>query len=75
MHTSGCKGIDINIHDHEYIIFLILFVIVYADDTLVLSDNPKILQDMLNVYNEYRKKWKLNIKNIRNIYQNSIYGM
>ena len=61
MHTSGCKGIEVNIHDHEYIIFLILFVILYADDTLVLSDNPKDFQDMLNVFNEYCKRWKLNI--------------
>ena len=61
MHTSGCKGIEINIHDHEYIIFLILFVILYTADTLVLSDNPKDFQDMLNVFNEYCKKWKLNI--------------
>ena len=61
MHTSGCKGIEVNIHDHEYIIFLILFVILYADDTLVLSDNPKDFQDMLNVFSEYCKRWKLNI--------------
>ena len=27
MHTSGCKGIEINIQDQEFIIFLILFVI------------------------------------------------
>ena len=49
MHTSGCKGIEINIQDQEYILFLILFVILYADDTLVLSDNPKDFQDMLNI--------------------------
>ena len=23
MHTSGCKGLEVTIHDHEYIIFLI----------------------------------------------------
>ena len=60
MNTSGCKGLEINIHD-QYIIFLILFVSIYADNTLVLSDIPKDSQDMLNVFNEYCKKWKLNI--------------
>ena len=50
MHTSGCKGIEINIYYHKYIILLILFVVLYADDTLVLSDNPKDFQDMLNVF-------------------------
>ena len=63
MHASGCKGIEINIHDHEYIIFLVLFVIFYVDDTLVLSDNPKDFQYMLNVFNKYCKNWKLNINN------------
>ena len=50
MHASGCKGIEINIHDHEYIIFLILFVIIYADNTLVLSDSLKDFQDILNAF-------------------------
>ena len=61
MHTSGCKGIEITIQDQEYIIFFVLFVILYADDTLGLSDNPKDFQAMLNVFNEYCKKWKLKI--------------
>ena len=61
MHTSGCKGIGINIQDQEFIIFLILFVILYADDSLVLSDNPKDFQDMLNIFNDYCIKWKLKI--------------
>ena len=61
MHTSGCKGIEINIQDQEFIIFLILFVILYADDSLVLSDNPKDFQDMLNIFNDYCIKWKLKI--------------
>ena len=61
MHTSGCKGIEINIQDQEFIIFLILFAILYADDSLVLSDNPKDFQHMLNTFNDYCIKWKLKI--------------
>ena len=61
MHKSGCKGIEINIQDQEFIIFVILFVILSADDTLVLSDTPKDFQDMLYAFNEYCKKWKLKI--------------
>ena len=56
MHTSGCKGIEINIQDEEFIIFLILFVILYADDSLVLSDNPKDFQAMFNIFLDYCKK-------------------
>ena len=39
----------------------ILFVILYADESLVLSDNPKYFQAMLNVFNEFCKKCKLKI--------------
>ena len=62
MHTSGCKGIEINIQDQEFIIFFfILFVFLYTDDSLVLSDNPKDFQDMLYIFNDYCSKWKLKI--------------
>ena len=39
----------------------VLFVILYADDTIILSDNAKEFQDVLNTFNEYCKKWKLKI--------------
>ena len=55
MHTPGCKGIVINIQDQEFIVFLILFVILYNDNTLVLSDNPKDFLNMLTFFNEYCK--------------------
>ena len=61
MNTSGCKGIEIGVQNNEFTIFLILFVILYADDTIVLSDNAKEFQDILNTFNEYCKKWKLKI--------------
>ena len=62
MHTSGCKSIEINIQDQEFIMFIILFIILHAYDSLVLSDNPKdFVGDLLNVFNDYCKKWKLKI--------------
>ena len=61
MNTSGCKGIEIGVQNNEFTIFLILFVILYADDTIILSDNAKEFQDILNTFNEYCKKWKLKI--------------
>ena len=42
----------------EFTIFLILFVILYADDTIIVSDNAKEFQD---TFNEYCKQWKLKI--------------
>ena len=42
-------------------IFIKLFVILYADDTILLSDNAKQFQETLNIFYEYCKNWKLNI--------------
>ena len=46
-------------------IFIKLFVILYADDTILLSDNAKQFQEALNIFYEYCKNWKLKI-NIKN---------
>ena len=47
--------------NNEFTIFVILFVILYADDTIILSDDAKEFQDILNAFNEYCKQWKLKI--------------
>ena len=47
--------------NNEFTIFIILFVILYADDTIILSDGAKEFQDILNAFSEYCKRWKLKI--------------
>ena len=59
MNTTGCKGIEIGIQNDEFTIFIILFLLLYADDTIILSDNAKEFQNILKAFNEYCKKWKL----------------
>ena len=61
MNTSGCRDIEIDVQNNEFTIFIILFVILYADDTTIPSDDAKEFQDTLNAFNEYCKRWKLNI--------------
>ena len=61
MELYNCKGIEIGILDEIVLIFLKLFVILYADDTIILSDDVKRFQDMLNVFSEYCKNWELKI--------------
>ena len=58
-----CKGITINAFDFDiYIdIGLTLFVMLYADDTALLTRNEEDLQNMLNAYNSYCKTWKLTV--------------
>ena len=38
-----------------------LLVILYADDTIILSDNENDFQQMLNLFNDYCNSWKLKI--------------
>ena len=61
MNTTGCRGIEIGVQNNEFTIFIILFVLLYADDTMILSDNVKDSQDILNAFNEYCKIWELKI--------------
>ena len=61
MNTSGCRGIKTDVQDEEFMIFLILFVILYADDTIILSDDPKDFQDILTAFHDFCKLWKLDI--------------
>ena len=79
MNTTGCKGIEIGVQNNEFSIIIILFVLLYAVDTIILSDNAKDFQDILNAFNEYCKEWKVKINisktkiiilgnNIRNLY-------
>ena len=61
MSFNNCSGIDIDIQEENLMIFIKLFVILYADDTILLSDNAKQFQETLNIFYEYCKSWKLNI--------------
>jgi len=36
-----------------------LFVLVYADDTVILSNFPDDFQNALNLYEQYRVQWDL----------------
>ena len=63
MNTSGCtcRGIEIDVQNSEFTVFIILFVILYADDTIILSETIKRVQDTLYAFNEYCKRLKLKI--------------
>ena len=42
-------------------IYLKLFVLLYADDTVIMAESHEDLQAQLNVFGEYCKKWKLKV--------------
>ena len=53
--------INIYLSDDDIEFFIKLFVLLYADDTVVLAESPSDLQNALNAVFEYCKLWKLNL--------------
>ena len=51
---------DVTLND-EFETFLKLYILLYADDTIVMAENPKDLQDALNAVSSYCELWKLKI--------------
>ena len=46
---------------NEFDIYLKLFVLLYADDTVLFSDNASDLQLQLDIFFEYCSTWKLKV--------------
>ena len=45
----------------DYIIFLKLFILLFADDTVLLSNSKEDLQFSLNLFEKYCEEWKLQV--------------
>ena len=45
----------------ELYVYLKLFVLLYADDTVIMSESKEDMQNQLNVFNDFCKKWKLKV--------------
>ena len=58
MENRNCRGISVSDRNNEYLM-LQLFTLLYADDTIILSNTEKDLQYSLQIYAEYCQKWKL----------------
>lgn len=54
-------GITIQLHSEEISFFIKIIVLLYADDTIVISDNETSFQKCLNDFLNYCDLWKLNI--------------
>lgn len=53
-----CKGHEL---DDEFGMYLKIFLLLYADDTIIICENEQDLHKALNVFNEYCKEWKLTV--------------
>ena len=54
-------GIKCELHSEDIFVFLKLFVLLYADDTVIFGEDPNHLQHALNVFENYCKTWKLKV--------------
>ena len=63
LRVNGAQGIFCSSHDKDETIvtFLKMFVLLYADDTVILSDSAESLQNALNIYAQYCETWKLTV--------------
>ena len=52
-------GVTCEFKDENITIFLKIFFLLYADDTVVFSDNPNDLQRSLDTFKDYCNDWKL----------------
>ena len=58
--SRGVHGIELFDNDqHE--LWLRLLVLLYADDTVILSDNADDFQNCLNAFNDYCNEWHLHV--------------
>ena len=47
--------------EDDFHMYIKLFILLYADDTILFSDSPDDLQMQLNIFNEYCKNSKLKV--------------
>ena len=61
--STNLQGVNCASHplDNQMFLFLKLFVLLYADDTVIVSETAEDLQNALDVYEQYCKMWKLTV--------------
>ena len=46
---------------HDIMLYMKPFTVLYADDTALMADSAKEMQNCLNAFAFYCQEWKLNI--------------
>ena len=54
-------GVTIDINDNDIMIYMKLFTLLYADDTALMADSAKEMQNCINAFSSYCQEWKSNI--------------
>ena len=60
MRSNGAVGVELN-EPVDSSVWLKLLIMLYADDTVILSDNETDFQNSLNTFNNYCNNWHLKV--------------
>ena len=55
------NGVTIDIANEDVVLYLKIFVLLYADDTVPLAESPEELQKLLVIFSQYCRTWKLKV--------------
>ena len=61
LNSKNVDGVKCDFETDEIVIYFKLLVLMYADDTVLFSDNSYDLQKSLNFFQEYCTLWKVNV--------------
>ena len=60
--SKQCNDVSVAYRDDKYVLcYVILPILMYADDSVLFALNKRGLQKSLNAYEQYCNKWKLDI--------------
>ena len=60
--THNISGINCEFADEDIYVFVKIFILLYADDTVIFSEDSINLQNALNALENYCHTWKLVVK-------------
>ena len=60
------SGVDIDVSTEDAIYYMKMLILLYADDTIIFSDDPNNLQYALNTFENYCKKMEAHRKYLKN---------
>ena len=62
LHMHKAPGLTCNTNiDYHFLVYIKLFVLLFADDTVIFSNNCDDLQKTLNIFEKYCNEWKLTV--------------
>ena len=61
LQSKNNNGIEIEAINDDTYVFIQILTLLYADDTVIIAQDPASLQKSLDDFYEYCTKWKLNI--------------